>query len=162
MKRNLLLLMIIPTFCLLSSCSLNANYDENFNDGTFYNSSDLEDDESSSNQNNSDGNTFYVSSIPQEFHFNDKCYVYQQGIEINENNIVGLFGYFINREDLEKWMEIDQKNDIVYVIDENNSIYHYDLSETLTNRFELFLTTNTDEIALKAHGHYRLYKIIEI
>lgn len=140
MKRNLLLLMIIPAFGLISSCSLDGNYDENLTDGS----------------------NFCVSSIPQEFYFNDKCYVYQQGIEINENNIVGLFGYFINKEDLEKWMEIDQKNDIIYVIDENNSIYHYDLSGTLTNRFELFLTTNTDEIALKAHGHYRLYKIIEI
>ena len=118
-------------------------------------------DNTSDNINFEDG-PFHVSSIPQKFYFNDKCYAYQQGLEINENNITDFFGYFVNREDLEKWMEIDQKHDINYVIDENNAIYHYDLSGALTNRFELFLTTNTDEIALKAHGFYKSYKMIEI
>ena len=111
---------------------------------------------------NSEDDHFLVSIIPQEFYFNDERYVYQQGVEINENNITDFFGYFVNREDLEKWMEIDQKSDINYVIDENNAIYHYDLSGELTNRFELFLTTNTDEIALKAHGSYESYKIMKI
>ncbi len=101
-----------------------------------------------------------VSDIPQTFYYQDKCFVMDTDISIGKNDITSFFGYFINEEDLNKWKEIDKSDDIVYVIDTNNSIYNYDLTGEFTNRFELFLTKNSNEIALQAHGSYLLYRNI--
>ena len=161
MGKIALLLMIISSFSILSSCSLNGNPSETATDDVSYDFSDTGNNVSSINQNDTDGDTFLVSCIPEEFYINGKYFVVKKEVELDNDDVNDFFGYFINKEDLEKWKSYDKLENITYVIDEDNSIYHYDLTGKLTNRFELFLTRNINEIALKAHGSYSVYKLIE-
>lgn len=152
MKRFILPLAFVLPIILLSSCSFGNELSEStYMDNSSYNSSIL-------GNSSSDGDdTFLVSVIPQDFYYKNEHFALNRDVVLSEANITSFFGYFINREDLEKWQEYDQSSDICYIIDENNSIYNYELTGELTNRFELFLTDKEKTIALKAHGNYSAY-----
>ena len=139
MKKISSIFVLVPLLILLSACSSN-------NVSSEY-------DNSSSNSND----IFLVSIIPQNFYYRDKNFVYNKDVLLNEKNITNFWGYFVNDEDLEKWQEYDQSCDFHYIVDENNSIYNYDLTSKLTNRFELFLTDRENVIALKNNGNYSAY-----
>lgn len=153
--------MAMSSLSFLSSCSLDGIPSETVTDDTSYNFSDEGNNTSTTSQNEADGDTFLVSCIPGKFYIDGKCFVVGKGVELDNDDVNDFFGYFINKEDLEKWKSYDKLENITYVIDEGNSIYHYDLTGKLTNRFELFLTKNINEIALKSHGSYSVYKMIE-
>ena len=129
----------MPLLILLTACSSN-NVSSEYDDSS-RNSNDI----------------FLVSIIPQNFYYCDKNFVYNKDVLLNEKNITSFWGYFVNDEDLEKWQEYDQSCDFHYIVDENNSIYNYDLTGKLTNRFELFLTDRENVIALKNNGNYSAY-----
>ena len=139
MKKISSIFVLVPLLILLSACSSN-------NVSSEY-------DNSSSNSND----IFFVLIIPQNFYYRDKNFVYNKDVLLNEKNITSFWGYFVNDEDLEKWQEYDQSCDFHYIVDENNSIYNYDLTGKLTNRFELFLTDRENVIALKNNGNYSAY-----
>lgn len=65
------------------------------------------------------------------------------------SEVTDFFGYWINAEDLEKWQEYDGDEDIVYVIQEDNSLYHVDSSGELSDRFDLYWTVNEGQIAVR-------------
>lgn len=136
----------------MSACAFNGN------SGSFADLSSFNGDSNDNKDGIYDDNTFLISAVPEEFYYKDKKFVKNKDIVLNENDIVSFFGYFINCEDLEKWREKDQLDSITYIIDENNSIYHFDLTGELTNRFELFLTADSNRIALKADGWYSSYE----
>ncbi len=150
MNKNPLLLIILASLNLLSSCTLNGNYNKTFTDT------------SSSVQKDDFDNTFLIACIPEDFYINGEYYAVNHDIEIDDGGISNFFGYLINKEDLEKWKAYDKLENITYVIDETNSTYHYDLTGKLTNRFELFLTKKLNEIALKVEGYYKIYKNITL
>lgn len=139
MKKISSIFVSVPLLILLSACSSNnvsSEYDNSSSDS---------------------GDTFLVSTIPQNFYYQNEHFVLNRDVVLSEQNITSFFGYFINQEDLEKWQEYDQSSDICYIVDENNSIYNYDLTGKLTNRFELFLTDRENVIALKNNGNYSAY-----
>ena len=139
MKKISSIFVSVPLLILLSACSSNnvsSEYDDSSSDS---------------------GDTFLVSTIPQNFYYQNEHFVLNRDVVLSEQNITSFFGYFINQEDLEKWQEYDQSSDICYIIDENNSIYNYELTGELTNRFELFLTDRENVIALKNNGNYSAY-----
>lgn len=139
MKKISSIFVSVPLLILLSACSSN-NVSSEYDDSS-RNSNDI----------------FLVSIIPQNFYYCDKNFVYNKDVLLNEKNITSFWGYFVNDEDLEKWQEYDQSCDFHYIVDENNSIYNYDLTGKLTNRFELFLTDRENVIALKNNGSYSAY-----
>ncbi len=139
MKKISSIFVSVPLLILLSACSSN-NVSSEYDDSS-RNSNDI----------------FLVSIIPQNFYYCDKNFVYNKDVLLNEKNITSFWGYFVNDEDLEKWQEYDQSCDFHYIVDENNSIYNYDLTGKLTNRFELFLTDRENVIALKNNGNYSAY-----
>lgn len=140
MRRSVLPLASALSFVFLVSCAANDKLSASI-----------------TNSSSDDGDAFLVSEIPQNFYFQDKNFVRDKNAILSNDDITDFLGYFINQEDLEKWQENDQLDNIVYVIDINNSIYNYDLDGNLTNRFELFLTTSEKTIALKADGDYLAY-----
>lgn len=154
MNRFALPLTFISSLIFLFSCTSNdiPNMSSENNQS---NDSSISSDNLSKNP-----DILLVEDIPQTFYYQDKCYVMDTDTSIDGNDITSFFGYFINEEDLNKWKEIDQSDDIVYVIDTNNSIYNYDVTGKFTNRFGLFLTKNPDEIALQRHGNYSIYRAI--
>lgn len=152
MKRFILPLAFVLPLVLLSSCSFGNELSEYTNMDNLSNDSLI-----LGNSSSDSGDTFLVSTIPQNFYYQNENFVLNRDVVLSEQNITSFFGYFINQEDLEKWQEYDQSSDICYIIDENNSIYNYELTGELTNRFELFLTDNEKTIALKAHGSYSAY-----
>lgn len=139
MKKISSIFVSVPLLILLSACSSN-NVSSEYDDSS-RNSNDI----------------FLVSIIPQNFYYCDKNFVYNKDVLLNEKNITSFWGYFVNDEDLEKWQEYDQSCDFHYIVDESNSIYNYDLTGKLTNRFELFLTDRENVIALKNNGNYSAY-----
>lgn len=139
MKKISSIFVSVPLLILLTACSSN-NVSSEYDDSS-RNSNDI----------------FLVSIIPQNFYYCDKNFVYNKDVLLNEKNITSFWGYFVNDEDLEKWQEYDQSCDFHYIVDENNSIYNYDLTGKLTNRFELFLTDRENVIALKNNGNYSAY-----
>lgn len=139
MKKISSIFVSVPLLILLSACSSN-NVSSEYDDSS-RNSNDI----------------FLVSIIPQNFYYCDKNFVYNKDVLLNKKNITSFWGYFVNDEDLEKWQEYDQSCDFHYIVDENNSIYNYDLTGKLTNRFELFLTDRENVIALKNNGNYSAY-----
>lgn len=150
MKKSFFIILFLLS--LLTSCS-----SKDKTSGSL--SNDISEDPSGIIDN--DDNPFLVSKRPQEFCLNGKCYVYKANTELDESNISYFFGYFINKDDLDKWKAYDKSDAIIYVTDNNNSIYNYDQTGKLENRFELFLTTMNNEMALKDNGSYYLYVLID-
>lgn len=152
MKRPIFQSAFLLSFALLSSCSLGSGLSSSACLGDSSTGSSM-----IGNSASGSDETFLVSCIPQNFHYQNENFALNNDVVLKEGNITGFFGYFINQEDLEKWQEYDQSADICYIVDENNAIYNYDLTGKLANRFELFLTDNEHTIALKANGHYLAY-----
>lgn len=142
----------------LSTCSTNYGHDNLSIDNSSYNNSSNTSNDSSDSQKHQDDEDFLIYCLPQEFYYDGMYYEMETGIRLEDSDITDFFGYFINLEDLEKWKEKENSNDIIYVIDNDNSIYHYDLTGELANRFELYSTHNENEIALKAYGDFLSYK----
>lgn len=153
--------MVTLSLNFISSCSLDGIPSDTVTNDISYNFSNMGNNTSTISQNDTDVDTFLVSCIPEKFYIDSKCFVVEKGVELDNDDVNDFYGYFINKEDLEKWKSYDKLENITYVIDEDNSIYHYDLTGNLTNRFELFLTKNINEIALKSHGSYSVYKMID-
>lgn len=156
MKKNIILLSFLIT--LLSSCSTTDNNSYSFHSST---STTQHITSFTSSFEISSSEPFFTSSIPYDFFYEENHYKMNIGIDLSIDEVSTFFGYFINLEDLEKWEEFDKLEDIVYVTDKNNAIYNYDSEEKMSNRFELYLTFNTDQLALKANGSYYSYKIID-
>lgn len=165
MKKIISVLSIL-FLLFLSACSTNGEpgiaSNNLFTDNSLSNTSEAKDDSNDNQQSHDKDEWFLVSCLPQDFYFKDMHFKMDTETKLNYHDISNFFGYFINLEDLEKWREVDNSNDIIYVIDNNNSIFNYDFDEKLTNRFELFLTHNQNEIALKSNGSYFSYKYVEV
>lgn len=152
MKRSLLSLVFTLSLSLLGSCTPN-NEVNNFDAGnSSSNSLDFGD---------SNSNTILVVNALHIFSYQGKEYVWDCNLHLTEKDTTGFLGYWNNEEDLEKWKEIDQSDDIFYVINLFNSIYNLDIGcgGKLSNRFELFTTTNENIIAVKIWGRYEVYAL---
>lgn len=154
-----ILLSLFLSACATNFGSIGSNSLSTDND--LSNTSEVNHD-SDDNQQHIDEEDFLIYCLPQEFYYQDIQYEMKTGVRLDDSDIADFLGYFINLEDVEKWKEKDDSCNIVYVIDIDNSIYHYDLTGELLNRFELFTTHNQNEIALKACGDFLSYQAKEV
>lgn len=91
-------------------------------------------------------NTSLAPSIPSDFTFGKSRYTICYD-KIDVNSFTVLVGYLINAEDLEKWKNIDNNENLIYVLNEHNNYDRFSDEDDnlLRNRYELFSRENDDK-----------------
>lgn len=175
-KRLLVAFLFVSTFCscknkldnssdLFSSIADESSSIEetNENSSSLFSSSDESSTVEENDENSSVFGPFIVAVFCQNFYIDGIHYSAESGLTtaLTDDNV--LIGYFINEEDLEKWIAYDNNPELIYAIDEHNSLYRLENGiekSRLENRFELYSINDSDDIGMYYSGNLYIYEKI--